>query len=129
MVVFETDFLIDLLRGEDHAVDKAREIEDRGERKATTPISATELLEGAYYVGGQHHLIAARDLLQNLEILEFDLEAADRAGEIGAELAREGRPIGIADTMIAGIVKRHGERLITRDDHYREVRGLVVERY
>jgi len=128
MAVLETDFLIDLLRGDEHALEKAREIEAKGERKATTPISAAELLEGAYYVQGKH-LAAAKDLLKNLEILEFDLEAADRAGEIGAELIRKGRQIGVADTMIAGIVKRHGERLITRGRHYWEVRGLMVERY
>lgn len=97
-------------------------------KKATTPISAAELLEGAYYIQGKY-LAAAKELLQSLEILEFDLEAADRAGEIGAELAKKGRQIGIADTMIAGIVKRHGERLITRDRHYQEVRGLIIESY
>ena len=128
MVVLETDFLIDLLRGEEHAVEKSKEIEQKGEKKATTPISAAELLEGAYYTQGKY-LVAAKELLQSLEILDFDLEAADRSGEIGAELAKKGRQIGIADTMIAGIVKRYGERLVTRDEHYQEVRGLTLERY
>ncbi len=128
MAVLETDFLIDLLRGEEHAVEKSKEIEERGERKATTSISAAELLEGAYYIQ-EKYLVAAKELLHSLELLEFDLEAADRSGEIGAELTKKGRQIGIADTMIAGIVKRHGERLITRDEHYWKVRGLTVERY
>lgn len=128
MAVLETDFLIDLLRGEGDAVARSKEIEEKGERKTTTPISAAELLEGAYYVQGKY-LVAAKELLRSLEILEFDLEAADRAGEIGAELAKKGEQIGTADTMIAGIVKRHGERLVTRDEHYWAVRGLTVERY
>ena len=128
MVVLETDFLIDLLKGEEYAVTKAREIDESGEPKFVTPVSATEFLIGAHYIGGKY-LKAAMELLSSLEILEFDLEACYVAGEIGATLAKEGKHIGVADTMIAGMVKRHGEKLLTRDEHYSRVKGLVVERY
>lgn len=128
MVVLETDFLIDLLKGRNYAVLKAKSLDASKESKYVTPVSATELLEGAHYAGGKH-LMEALSLLSSVEILDFDLEACDTAGEIGAALAREGKQIGIADTMIAGIVKRHKKRLLTKDPHYARIRGLVVERY
>lgn len=128
MVVLETDFLIDLLKGRDYAVLKAKSLDESGEGKYVTPVSATELLEGAHYAGGKY-LMGALSLLSSIEILDFDLEACDTAGEIGAALAREGKQIGIADTMIAGIVKRHKKRLLTKDEHYTRIKGLVVERY
>lgn len=128
MVVLETDFLIDLLKGRDYAVLKAKSFDESGEDKYVTPVSATELLEGAHYAGGKY-LRATLELLSSIEILDFDLVACDMAGEIGANLAKEGKQIGIADTMIAGIVKRHKKRLLTKDGHYMRVKGLVIERY
>lgn len=128
MVVLETDFLIDLLEGKEYAAQKAREIDETGESKYVTPVSAAEFLEGAHYIGGEY-LTSALSLISSLEILDFDLEACDTAGEIGANLAKEGNPIGIADTMIAGIVKRHKKRLLTKDKHYMRVRGLMIEKY
>ncbi|MEE8403456.1 MAG: PIN domain-containing protein [Candidatus Hydrothermarchaeaceae archaeon] len=128
MAVLETDFLIDLLKGRDYAVLKAKSLDASGESKYVTPVSATELLEGAHYTG-EKYLTAALGLLSSVEILDFDLDACDTAGEIGATLAKEGKQIGIADTMIAGIVKRHKKRLLTKDEHYTRVKGLVIERY
>ena len=43
----------------------------------------------------------------------FPSDAADLAGRIGAGLDRIGRPIGLADTMIAAIALEHGLELVT----------------
>lgn len=128
MVALDADFIIDLLSNKEKAVEKAGEIEASGERKTATPVTIAEVMEGAHYLGGKY-LDKAMELLSALEILSFDFEAANEAGRIGAELAKEGKQIGIADLMIAGVVKRHNEVLITRDEHFTRVRGLRVERY
>jgi tRNA(fMet)-specific endonuclease VapC len=45
------------------------------------------------------------------EVLVFDQPAADLAGRIEGELVRTGRPIGMADTMIAAIALTQGLEL------------------
>jgi len=47
------------------------------------------------------------------EVLDFDRSAAELAGRIAGEIERVGRPIGIADTMIAAIALEHGLELAT----------------
>jgi tRNA(fMet)-specific endonuclease VapC len=47
------------------------------------------------------------------EILPFDHATAELAGRIAGELERTGRPIGLADPMIAAIALRHGLELVT----------------
>jgi len=129
MVCFDTDFMVALLRGKAEAVKKAEEIENRKERKTTTPISAFELFMGANLSTHQSENVKlVSDFLRTLEILSFDLASAEKAGEIEAELRKSGKPIGIRDTMIAGIALTHGQRIITKNvKHFRQVSGLSYE--
>lgn len=128
MVSLETTFLIDLLSGEAEAVKRARELEVQAETTCVTPPAAAEVLIGAYYVGGAE-LARAQELLESLIFLDFDLEACEEAGRIGADLIARGEALGSADLFIAAISKRHGQRLLTRDRGFSRIRGLTVETY
>lgn len=129
MVCFDTDFTVALLQGQSEAIKKAEEIESRGERKTTTPIGAFELFLGANL--SKHRLQnieLVNDFLRNLEVLDFDLAAAERAGKIEAELRMSGKPIGIRDSMVAGIALRHEQRIITKNvKHFSQISGLSYE--
>ena len=105
------------------------EIESRKERKITTSLSAFELFMGANLSTHRSESVKlVSDFLRTLEILSFDLAAAEKAGEIEAELRKSGKPIGIRDTMIAGIALTHGQRIITKNvKHFRQVSGLSYE--
>jgi tRNA(fMet)-specific endonuclease VapC len=59
------------------------------------------------------------------EVLIFDQPAAELAGRIEGELVRTGRPIGMADTMIAAIALHHGLELVTGNTaHFQRVQQL-----
>ena len=59
------------------------------------------------------------------EVLIFDQPAAELAGRIEGELVRVGRPIGMADTMIAAIALTHGLELFTGNTaHFQRVQQL-----
>ena len=59
------------------------------------------------------------------EILPFDHAAAELAGRIAGELERTGRPIGLADPMIAAIALRHRLELVTGNTaHFQRVKQL-----
>jgi predicted nucleic acid-binding protein len=56
-----------------------------------------------------------------------DAEAADAASEIRRALERSGHGIGMADSLIAGIVIRNGGRLLTRNRrHFERVPGISL---
>ena len=63
-----------------------------------------------------------------LEVLDFDADAAAHAGEIRAELEREGKPIGSYDVLIAGHARSRGLIVVTGNlAEFRRVDGLRCE--
>jgi tRNA(fMet)-specific endonuclease VapC len=59
------------------------------------------------------------------EVLIFDQPAAELAGRIEGELVRTGRPIGMADTMIAAVALTQGLELSTGNTaHFPRVQQL-----
>ena len=102
----------------------------RRQRPADIGISsivAHELFYGAFKSQRGERNVALVDALQ-FEVLEFDKEDARQAGEVRAALARQGRPIGPFDVLIAGQAKARGLTLVTRNmGEFRRVADLAVE--
>ncbi|MGH8221881.1 MAG: PIN domain-containing protein [Woeseiaceae bacterium] len=68
-----------------------------------------------------------RELLARVHILAFGEREAVVAGDIGAELAAEGRPVGTEDALIAATAMAHGLVVATRDTgHFARVKTLRV---
>jgi tRNA(fMet)-specific endonuclease VapC len=122
MTVADTDVLIDFLEGQGAAQQVAAELS--AGRLWTTVISYFELMSGAHDRRRRENI---RTLLDALEILPLDREAADDAAVVRRELERTGSGIGMADSLIAGIVLARGGALMTRNQqHFKRVRGLVL---
>jgi tRNA(fMet)-specific endonuclease VapC len=69
-------------------------------------------------------------LLARLDVLDFDLSASMHAGEIRAELAARGTPIGPYDTMIAGQARSLGLVLVSNNTgEFARVSGLRLENW
>jgi len=65
-----------------------------------------------------------------LEIAAYDLAAALRYGEVRADLAKRGQPIGPLDTEIAAHALSLGVTLITNNEReFRRVKGLSIENW
>jgi len=121
MIVADTDVLIDFLAGaEPMAARVARELE-RGQM-CTTAISRFELLAGAR---SRRQHVSVNRLLAALPTLPLDEEAADRAAQVRQELEAAGATIGMADSLIAGIVLNRESLLLTRNRRqFERVAGL-----
>lgn len=63
----------------------------------------------------QHNLAIAEGLVARLTLLDYDTKAANHTGQIRAELADQGTPIGPYDQMIAGHVRSLGLVLVTHN--------------
>ena len=71
--------------------------------------------------------MARVDALQ-FSVLEFDEEDARQAGQIRAQLASKGTPIGPYDVLIAGQAKARELTLVTHNtSEFQRVPGLKVE--
>lgn len=68
-----------------------------------------------------------RELLARVQILAFGEREAVLAGDISAELAADGTPIGTEDALIAATAMAHGLVIATRNvAHFSRVRTLRV---
>ncbi len=86
-----------------------------------------ELYYGAFKSERVVTNVARVDALQ-FPVLEFDREDARQAGEIRAQLASKGTPIGPYDVLIAGQAKARKLTLVTHNTtEFRRVPGLKVE--
>lgn len=69
-------------------------------------------------------------LLANIEILNFDANAAESYGKIRADLEKQGTPIGPLDMMIAGHAKSLNYTVVTNNTkEFNRVPGLKIENW
>ncbi len=123
MIVADSDVLIDFLAGRDPAAARV-DIELGARSLATTAVSRFELLAGARDRTAE---VIVRRLLDAVATLPLDRESADRAAAVRRAVEAQGSPIGMADSLIAGIVLSCRGTLITGNiKHFKRVEGLRV---
>jgi len=127
-VVIDTDLLIDLLRNTKKVVEFIGDMERKGYILSTTIINTFELYYGAYKSKKQaENLASTKKLLERLIILGMDLNSAEIAGQIYAELEIKGQPIELRDIMVGAITLTRGYTLATRNtEHLRRIPGLTL---
>ncbi len=76
----------------------------------TTAVNCFELRSGAE--GKRRNKIHL--LLTAIVVLPLDREAAERAAEVRRELERQGKHIGMGDSLIAGIALAHSPLFLDR---------------
>lgn len=125
MIVADTDVLIDFLAGREPAAGRITS-ELRSGNLWTTVITRFEMLSG---VRNEREARIVGDLLASVRVATLDASAADRAALVRRALERKGVGIGMADSLIAGIVLHIGGTLLTRNRrHFERVEGLDLAR-
>jgi len=121
VILADTDVLIDYLAGVQPLQDRIAGHSD-AEQLQTTAVNCFELLSGTG-PGRRGH--AVRRLLDALNVFPLDRAAAERAADVRRKLNRAGRPIGMGDSLIAGIALAHNLPLLTRNrSHFERVEDL-----
>ena len=122
--MLDTNILIYTIKNRPEVVRQNFEAHD-GEMCASS-VTAMELLYGAHKSQAvRRNLDVIEGLLGRLTVLDFDLGAAEHAGQIRAELASAGTPIGPFDLMIAGHARSRGLCLVTNNEgEFERVSGL-----
>ena len=74
--------------------------------------------------------LALSMLLANMEILDFDVDAADCYGKIRAALEKKGTPIGTLDMMIAAHAQSLSYTVVTNNvKEFSRVSALKIENW
>lgn len=105
-------------------------IEHDGQMCVST-ITQMELIYGAEKSAAvARNLHVVEGFLARLEVKEFDSLAAAHTGQIRAELAKAGTPIGPYDQMIAGHARSLGLIVVTNNvSEFSRVPGVRVENW
>lgn len=126
--LLDTNTVISLIRRKSDAV-LVRLDGTRPGSVAVSSIVAHELYFGAYKSQKiSHNLETLRLLFADVPILDLDPDDARTAGDIRADLALKGTPIGPYDVLIAGQAKSRRITLVTNNlGEFRRVEGLLLE--
>ena len=92
-------------------------------------VTLMELVFGAEKSSNpQRNLAVVEGFAARLDVLKYDWEAAANTGQLRAELAKLGTPIGPYDQMIAGHARSLGLVLVTNNTReFERVPGLRIE--
>lgn len=77
----------------------------------------------------KENLTKIETFITNYPILDCTKQTAERYGLIKQALEAEGRLIPENDMWIAALTKQHNLTLVTRDDHFKWVDGLLLEKW
>ena len=108
---------------------KLQEVEP--EDVCVSSVTYAELVHGVEKsVAVEKNRLALSMLLANIEILDFDADAADCYGKIRADLEKKGTPIGPIDMMIAGHAQSLGYTVVTNKvKEFSKVQDLKIENW
>ncbi|CAN7420842.1 type II toxin-antitoxin system VapC family toxin [Caballeronia sp. LjRoot31] len=123
--LLDTNAVIALMKGHSGFLTRLRQ--HKPQDFAMPSIVAHEIYFGAYKSRHAADNLRRVEALQ-FEILDFDPEDARRAGEVRAQLASAGTPIGPYDVLIAGQALARSLTLVTHNmREFQRVSGLSVE--
>lgn len=123
--LLDTDIFSEVLKGIDHqVVTQARLYRATFGRYTISVITVMEIVKGLYKIRRQERLNQFLDGLTSVNVLALEVQAAEMAGRIYADLERVGQPIGRADPMVAAIALHHDLTLITGNQrHYQRIQS------
>ena len=127
----DTTFIIDVMKQDEAAVQKAKEL---SEASISVLVGTPTIFE--LYVGVGLSVRASEEkekvlrVLKSLPNLQLDVNSASKAGTIYAQRIKEGTKMDPEDAMVAGIAIQNNERLITRNRrHFAGIPDLKLEPY
>lgn len=133
MYLLDTDILSNLMKQSPSSALLVKVAQVPPEQQFTSSITFGELVYGAHRMKERTAVLLEKiekALLPNLPILPFDAHAAQRYGEMRADLELRGTPIGDADMRIAAIALSQNLKVVTGNErHFRRVPELEIENW
>jgi tRNA(fMet)-specific endonuclease VapC len=124
--LIDTDIFSEMIKGVNQAVAaNASAYRIAFARYTISSITFMEIVRGYQQKQAWNKLQAFLTAIASEEVLMFDQAAAELAGRIAGELERVGRPIGVADPMIAAIALTNNLELVTGNTaHFQRIQQI-----
>jgi predicted nucleic acid-binding protein len=74
----------------------------------------------------EDNLKHVKEAISNMQVLDLSPEACEEASNIFCELKKSGKMISEFDILIAAIAKTKGESILTRDKHFKSIKGIEL---
>jgi len=118
MIVLDTSFIIDYFRG----IKATYDLVDEEDDIAITTITYHEIMTGLKRKRSKREEKFFKRFFSKVEILPFDVKAAEESSNIAARLMAIGKEVNALDILIAGIAIANGaDKIITRDLDFEEI--------
>jgi len=127
--LLDTDIVIYTMKNKPPKVREA--FENFHDEIAISSVTLMELYFGVERSSNKpRNLKSVEGLAARLTVVDFDINAASHTGEIRANLAKVGKPIGPYDAMIAGQARSRGFVLVSNNiREFERVEGLRFENW
>ena len=130
-MIEDTSFIVDVLRGDDAAIEMLEVVERSNRPERVASITVLELFEGlAQSVRPGEELTLIQEVLASKHVVPGDEAVMRKAGTISGELTGDGVPIDREDCVVAATALLRDEPVITRNvSHFERVDGVEVLAY
>lgn len=130
-MIEDTSFIVDLLRGDDRALQLLDIVEGERRPERVSAVTVLELYEGIRQSDApEAEKRRVLSVLDSKQVLPADHGVMRRAGTLSGDLFVAGTSIDREDCVVAATALGLGEPVITRNaDHFRRVDGLEVRTY
>lgn len=131
-MILDTSFVEDVGRGDEAALERARELDDGGVPERLSAMTLYELYWGVGYVDTPDAEIDRLDaVLATKAVYDVTPSIARKAGRIAGRLTKDGAALNDpGDEIIAATGVVHDEPVLTKNvDHFDRIPGLRVETY
>jgi tRNA(fMet)-specific endonuclease VapC len=125
LTIIDTNVMIPFLNGSPEVVNKVHEVLSINDQVVITIITAYELLKGARLSSKpEDNLKHVKEAISNMQVLDLTPKACEEATNIFWELKKSGKMISEFDILIAAIAKTNNECILTKDQHFKSIKGI-----
>lgn len=129
-MLLDTSFLIDLMNGDEQAVEKARKLERDLVQQRLSSMTLFELYYGvARSDQSDEERRKVETVLSSKPVYPADTAVMRKAGRLSGELVNDGTPVDDGDVIIAATADIVEEPVLTRNVEDFERLGVDVEMY
>lgn len=129
-MLLDTSYLIDVMNGDEGAVEKARELETNLVQQRLSSMTLFELYYGiARVTDSDTERETVEGVLASKPMYPADTAVMRKAGRLSGELQNDGTPIGDGDVIIGATADVVEEPVLTRNVEDFERLGVEIETY
>ena len=129
-MILDTTFLIDLMRGDDDAVETARRLEADLVQQRVSSMTLFELYYGLARANRpDEERSDVEEVLSSKPVHPADSAVMQKAGRLAGELANDGTPVDDGDVIVGATADVVEEPVLTRNVEDFERLGVPVETY